>query len=304
MDNSDCMKLARAAARCDIAKLKDMLTAYLNNYDHRQTLFPFDYAGMESVNGLSDDERATWQYYSVKLLEWLSNMETAKIPFTIFAKGNSKLPFYAFSNLPIVNCPGAGECAKWCYSLKAWRYPAAFFRQLQNTLLVKLQHKAIQDAWNKLPEGCDVRLYVDGDFDSIQTLEFWFGLMNQRPDLKVYGYSKSWMLFLNYNESGKEFPKNYVLNLSSGSKYKAEIKEQMEELPIVRGNFSALDVPAKIRAKYEAMMLREVAKQTGVRKVFTCPGKCGECMLIKGKNVHACGAKNLMQGVNIVIATH
>lgn len=61
--------------------------------------------------------------------------------------GNQKLPFVAYSELPMATCPGAGSCgvykkdsrsgapaSGWCYSFKAWRYPAAFTRQFLNTL--------------------------------------------------------------------------------------------------------------------------------------------------------------------------
>lgn len=59
----------------------------------------------------------------------------------ILAKGNGKLPFMSYSELPMATCPGAGDCAVysqqtagWCYSFKAWRYPDAFARQFLNTL--------------------------------------------------------------------------------------------------------------------------------------------------------------------------
>lgn len=60
--------------------------------------------------------------------------------------GNSKLPYIAYSELPMSTCPGAGACGVyskdnstgsvvgWCYSFKAWRYPGAFTRQFMNTL--------------------------------------------------------------------------------------------------------------------------------------------------------------------------
>lgn len=60
--------------------------------------------------------------------------------------GNSKLPYIAYSELPMSTCPGAGACGVykkdassgsivgWCYSFKAWRYPDAFKRQFLNTL--------------------------------------------------------------------------------------------------------------------------------------------------------------------------
>ncbi len=66
------------------------------------------------------------------------------------AKGNKKLPFASYSELPMATCPGAGNCRvpmdekqrsalrargmAWCYSFKAFRYPMAFARLFLNTL--------------------------------------------------------------------------------------------------------------------------------------------------------------------------
>jgi hypothetical protein len=73
------------------------------------------------------------------------------------AQGNKKLPFVAYSELPMATCPGAGACGVrfdyfepvpregrrrhvvkrkkgWCYSFKAFRYPDAFKRMFLNTL--------------------------------------------------------------------------------------------------------------------------------------------------------------------------
>ena len=73
-----------------------------------------------------------------------------RVDATTAAAGNMKLPFYAFSSLPGFDCPGAGACLYgdneytpenfgkgWCYSFTGWLYPAAFFRQLQNSLLLR-----------------------------------------------------------------------------------------------------------------------------------------------------------------------
>lgn len=81
-----------------------------------------------------------------------------KLPFglrwgVLGANGNSKLPFIAYSELPMSTCPGADACGVykkdastgapssgekgntgWCYSFTAWRYPASFTRQFLNTL--------------------------------------------------------------------------------------------------------------------------------------------------------------------------
>jgi len=72
------------------------------------------------------------------------------------AQGNKKLPFVAYSELPMATCPGAGACGVrldyyepvarqpgqkdvkrkkgWCYSFKAFRYPDGFARMFLNTL--------------------------------------------------------------------------------------------------------------------------------------------------------------------------
>ncbi len=117
--------------------------------------------------------------------------------FKIFTKGNGKLPFYSFSSLPGVTCPGAGDCLKFCYSFRSWRYPAAFFRQIQNTILLMSDtgREHLRLEFNKLKPNHDFRLYVDGDFDSLETMKFWMDLLKSRPDIRAYGYSKSWELF-------------------------------------------------------------------------------------------------------------
>jgi hypothetical protein len=173
---------------------------------------------------------------------------------------------------------------------------------VQNTLLVKNRSAQIVEAWNKLPENADVRLYVDGDMDSLNTMIFWFNLMNKRQDLKVYGYSKSWALFVKYNAMGGKFPKNYALNLSSGSKYenRQDIVEVMNSLPITRGHFIAVNAGKKPSLK----KVRESALAQGIKNVFVCPGKCSSCLNIRGKNIHACGSKSIMNNVNVVIGVH
>ena len=247
---------------------------------------------------------SAWVAAFVKFNKWLENPSVNKLPYKIFAKGNGKLPFWAFSASPLVTCPGKGECAKWCYSLKAWRYPAPLLRQIMNTILVKYHSSIIADAFLTLKENVDVRLYVDGDIDSVETLVFWMDLLKKREDVKVYGYSKSWSIFLAYNLL-HTFPTNYQLNLSSGSKYanNSGIYNAMKALPISRGDFVAVSIDEKNPSR---KTIKEVAKSFGMTKIFVCPSKCGACIPSKSngkKNIHACGAPE-MKGRTIVIPTH
>lgn len=224
-----------------------------------------------------------------KMRVWLADPVNNKPPYTIFAKGNKKLPFWAFSTLPGVTCPGAGACLEnpedpskrgWCYSFSAWRNVTPYFRQLQNTILIRLKnHSWIEaDAKSKFKKGEVVRLYVDGDFDSLETLTYWMHFCERFPDNNFYGYSKSWMFFKQWHmKHGGMWPENYLLNLSSGtvfenpaeplhpkakkglgSKRFLEIVREMFALknpktgkPVVRGTFRALEVETKFPKKKE-----------------------------------------------------
>lgn len=258
---------------------------------------------------LSGELSPAWRTNLVKLSVWLDGMMVDPAPFSIFVKGNGKLPFWAFSSLPGTDCPGAGACLAWCYSFKAWRYPAAFCRQLQNALLLRHAPEHVAAAWERVPRGTVVRLYVDGDIATPHILRFWMWACASRSDLRVYGYSKSWALFLGYAAQGLPWPANYMLNLSSGSKYDDTARAAMLALPITRGTFTAVSVASHANyaeggeAEHKAHLddLRTAGRTLlGTAKVFACPGRCGDCL---PRGEHACGSDR-MRNVHVVIATH
>lgn len=271
-------KFARMVCKCET--LADAIAAIRKKADSIG-------ANIQPPNNI---KTGSWFYVLHKLADGL---EQKKANFSIFMKGNSKLPFWAFSVLPEVTCPGAGDCLKFCYSFKAWQYPSAFARQLQNTLFLKFCKRVIIEAF-KLLKWADgdyvkqLRLYVDGDIDSIETLLFWWNLLKQRPDVSAYGYSKSFDIFLEADRRGIAPPANYVVNLSSGSKYEnTETKKHFSGLPVVRGEFTAIHVEgegtkwAKGFARYSSpeyyKAMREEGKKQGFTRFAVCPGECGTC---------------------------
>ena len=241
-----------------------------------------------------DEAGGDWNRFGIKLADWLDDI-TQTPPFSVYGlTGNVKLPFVTFSTLPDYTCPGAGGCLEVCYSFKAWRYPAAFFRQIQNTVLVRRGKRTLERLWMALPKNRSVRLYVDGDIDTMDTLKFWMKAISKRPDLKVYGYSKSWQLFLDFDG---EFPPNYLLNISSGSIYGKRERARMLRLSVVRGSFDMVPIPKALGGKYQ-----EPAYKAAVREQaqgFLCPGRCGKCT----KSDHACGSRRF-DGVPILIGIH
>jgi hypothetical protein len=252
-----------------------------------------------SLASLRADERFQtigWQRSFDRLSRVFS---TGKPELTIIkSDGNSKLPFYAFSSLPGVTCPGAGECLKFCYSFRAWRYPDAFARQIQNAFLMRFYPDSIRDAFDTIPDGSDFRLYVDGDFSSVSDVDFWFSLLLSRPSIKAYGYSKSFAELLSYVGA---YPSNYALNVSSGHSHSVDTVNRIKDLPITRGEFRAVSVGFKVKSNmHGTKAVNDALRIKSNERIFPCPGKCGSCT---GKG-HACGMLDSLKGRVIAIAIH
>jgi len=247
----------------------------------------------------------TWRREGAKVLAFLLG-ERDRPAFRLFiAKGNKKLPFYTWSTSPVYTCPGKGPCASWCYSLTAWRNAAPFWRQVQNTIVLRFMPELVADTFLDLPQGITLRLYVDGDFADEATVRFWFKLLRLRPDVQAYGYSKSWDELAAAKDA---VPANYILNVSSGGRERSVSREAVLGLPMARGLFVAVQVPARFMAMKAARYedpeyheaVRQAARALGHQKVFSCTGLCGTC--VKGRDgqwTHACGD---MRFKDVVIA--
>jgi hypothetical protein len=263
--------------------------------------------------------KSSYAYQALKFERFLDSLDDdsgAKPQFNVFTQGNGKLPFLAFSSLPGVHCPGAGECLDFCFSFKAWRYPAAFFRQCQNQILINEDFDAIQRAMEfqmnrrkfRNTEKVDFRLYVDGDFNKFSTLLNWMQLLEVNPRVNAYGYSKSLQLFKMYHGLGLKVPPNYVLNLSSGGRF-GKLFDFMKTLPYVRDEFIAVNIghvsSATTRTNDEKRALYKWAKSAGLKGAFVCPGLCGACVKTRdSKNIHACGDMSIFKGKPILIPVH
>lgn len=243
-------------------------------------------------------------------------LTTGGVQFSIFIKdGNIKQPFLSFSGLPGKGfCPGAGDCVNFCYSFRAWRYPAALCRQVQNTFLLNNQtgQSAILAALDKIlatrkfqkMDRVDFRLYVDGDFRSVEDIHFWMTTLRNRPKIACYGYSKSFLELLGYDTAidvtGDTWPDNYLLNVSGGHRHAQSIVNHVKRLPIARGSFVAVPVGHKVTSKdHGTSEHNKMLRAAYAGKAFTCPGRCGNCT----PSGHACGSVKF-RDLDIIIAIH
>ena len=132
--------------------------------------------------------------------------------------------------------------------------------------------------------------------------------------LVPFGYSKSWLEFLELDATGYDWPTNYFLNISSGSLHGDDIKQRMLALPIARGEFVGVKVDKKHitssayrgpdnpgNKEYRRDVLIALNEKYGKsRKRFACPGNCGQCM----PNGRVACADAAMVGVMIGVAAH
>lgn len=274
--NDSKMEIAQMCANNDIFGLISKLEEILPNFD----------TSTKNGNGYHIIKFKDW------LHDWIDNPMECKLNSKLLVKGNGKLPFYSFSTLPIVTCMGSGDCENWCYSFKAWRYPSAFVRQCQNTLLMHNFARIKKEMLKlnaRVKPNTEFRLYVDGDFNTRQDLINWMDLLKECNNMNAYGYSKSFPLFLELADENYFFPDNYTLNLSNGGRYDF-LTDRMKDLSITRGEFCAVKVNKgeTLRSKFPN------------KKVFTCPIKCGTCTKIG----HACGNKTVFKDMVIAIALH
>ena len=282
--------------------------------------------------------KGTATLYAAKLHNWILEQDST-CPFNIFAKGNMKLPFWMFSTLAIVTCPGAGACKDWCYSLKAWRNPSAFFNHACSTFLMRFRKDLIAEAFYELGDGQVLRLYCNGDFDSAGTLDFWMELLESRPPffgegdilvagIQAYTYSKSWDLIMSYNKRHRgRWPEGFYVNISGGSKWDGNKKKynDMLELSCTRGEFIAVELPSQPRgsrsmtdaeklafkeraAKAKRLMLAKSLREIygTSQRWYPCPGKCGVCVKVRDSSpveyTHACGSpdfKDVIIGIGL-----
>jgi len=246
-----------------------------------------------------------WTPSYLRMFDALRGVAVSLTPhYVVFAeKGNSKLPFVAFSTLPGVTCPGAGECLNFCYSYAAWRHAPPFGRQAQNALLMRFNPLAVTLALRKISVkrwavgGFHVRVNVDGDFATVDDVAFWADRAHELPHAQLYCYSKSFSELLAYDG---EWPQNLVLNLSSGHSHGPETVAAVERLPIARGWFIAINLGRKVRQdEHGTPVINRALLGAFGAKAFACPGRCGACT----KGVHACGSMRF-QGVPILVAGH
>jgi hypothetical protein len=102
-----------------------------------------------------------------------------------WGQGNNKLGpgVVTYSRLPVETCPGATtECISFCYARRVEGLVKETWLTNSRTAYVP-----------SIPDDVSLlRLHVGGDFDSIEYVTNWIARLRERPDVRAWGYTRSW----------------------------------------------------------------------------------------------------------------
>lgn len=227
---------------------------------------------------------------------------------SIISDGNTKLPYPSFSLFPVVSCPGMGDCKYYCYSLKtALIRPTFSYRLLINYYLLTYKKDYLIENiefYLKHKKPKFFRFFVDGDFDSFETIKMFSDLAAKFKNTTFFGYTKSYILFVSYCKKNK-LPDNFVLNASSDiNKKNSTFLNDFLKIPNVRGEFQTIKTSNVVRkykeggANHESF-IRNLLTVKGKTDII-CKGYCGSCGGASG--IPWCANKRIKN--RIVIGLH
>lgn len=114
---------------------------------------------------------------------------------TYISEGNSKTECYSFDLPAKVTCPGmTEECGSKCYAFNLMRaYPAVGAKYERNLAFAETDG-FVPHMIRCIPDVCEFRIHVSGDFHSIDYIKKWIAIASERPDVTFYAYTRSWRI--------------------------------------------------------------------------------------------------------------
>ena len=112
---------------------------------------------------------------------------------THISEGNEKTACFSFDLPAIETCPGKSSiCAAKCYAAKLMKvYPSTGDKYRRNFEFAAAANFVTYMVKN-IPQRCDFRIHVSGDFFSIEYVARWIQIVKARPDVRFYAYTRSW----------------------------------------------------------------------------------------------------------------
>jgi hypothetical protein len=126
-----------------------------------------------------------------------------------------------------VTCPFAKDCIKYCYARKGsfiWnKTKIAYEKRYLLTKNPNLFKAKITEAINRR-KATHIRIHDSGDFYNRDYILQWFEIMREFPEVIFYAYTKSKMLFDEFNF----LPPNFTVIYSLGSRFDNLIDQEID----------------------------------------------------------------------------
>ena len=131
------------------------------------------------------------------------------------SEGNTKTECFSFDLPAVDTCPGSTEfCRKDCYAVNLMRYKGVRNKYSRNHEIV-FHPSFVSYMIETIPQDCDFRVHVSGDFFHKDYIAKWIEIATSRPDVRFYAYTRSWRIFdLNASLWALSCVPNFTLNLS------------------------------------------------------------------------------------------
>jgi hypothetical protein len=189
-------------------------------------------------------------------------------------RGNAKIDSsVGIFDLPVMTtCPGAGQCIRYCYAMKAewWGRGRPTLRNRIDNLKETYKTTFVADVVRRIKED-EIRIFrpqESGDFYDQPYVDKWIEIADECPETTFYAYTKS--LHLNLSR----FPSNFTLIFSKGGKYDRKIR-------MARHNYARVDeINNNTIAKGE-FVCPEV-RSSGKKTEKYCAYNCKYCLTSNG----------------------
>lgn len=112
---------------------------------------------------------------------------------TYISEGNSKTQCFSFDLPAIETCPGkTAECSRDCYAAKLMRIYTNVDAKYRRNEKFRWKVGFVAHMIAHIPQDCQFRIHVSGDFDHPDYVKRWIDICSSRPDVTFYAYTRSW----------------------------------------------------------------------------------------------------------------
>ena len=179
-------------------------------------------------------------------------------------------------------CKNCQYCDGLCYNNKFLvKSNIKAINELKNLVAYILKKEELEEKINNsIGNSRLFRIHGNGEFHSVENLEFWIKIAKNNKKVIFYTYTKAYDLIENYLASGKKLPSNLIINVSMVEGQQTDLNKKY---PLLMKN-----------NKFIIILDKELSND---KKATICGGKCLKCD--KG-----CHAKLRTENKNIYVVVH